>query len=62
MPVKGYYNSDKAPVDERIGCLNIVKKWYKNFEYVVVKSQNNYLWVVILSVECAVVGGIFCYL
>jgi hypothetical protein len=50
-----------APVDECIGCWNMIKKHYKEVEYVAVKWRSQLFWGTILSVWCAVIGGIFCY-
>ncbi len=52
---------NNAPVNEQIGHWNLIKKWHKRVDYVTVKQQSILLWVTILSVQCAVIGGIFCY-
>jgi hypothetical protein len=39
----------------------VVKKRYEEVEYVAVKKQSSLLWVMVLSVQCTTIGGIFCY-
>jgi hypothetical protein len=52
---------NNTPVDGWIGHWNVVKKQYEGVEYIAVKQWSDYLWVTILSVQCAVIGGIFCH-